>query len=528
MSFSPSTKFEEFTACFDQTLDKHCKLEVPKVTKRTPKLNPWITDSIIQSVERKHELRKEWSDTVTNKNPGGNILLYQVFSDYRRMLKAIIKAAKRWHYCNEILNNSENSKKTWQIINELRGKKKRQTKPPFIIDNQRIVDRRAIANGFNAWFVSIAPKLNETLSNLSHGLPILPMKTFYDFLNPRNEKSIRLEDCSSNEILKIISEFENGKASDIPISVVKKSSHVIAPVLSNYFNILMAEGIFPDVLKTGKITPVYKKGNPEEIENYRPISTLSVFGKIFEKLIYSRIYGFVSSQGVLSKTQFGFRKSHSTSHAVNYSVDLITKSLKLKNHVLGIFIDLSKAFDTIDHSTLLVKLEGCGVRGVANNLIKSYLTNRQQYTEVVGEKSDTLSIQFGVPQGSILGPLLFLYIRKVYDFTTLYTRLDLIEVENMINEVVDLIFSDRNRYICISKRDSNTCFFSNKTYDSHACFSQDDLKEAVKFIIYNTYVVFGGIVFIQTKGIPMGGNSSSPIADLTVGKKEFNYMKRLL
>ena len=167
------------------------------------------------------------------------------------------------------------------------------------------------------------------------------MKTFYDFLNPRNEKSIRLEDCSSNEILKIISEFENGKASDIPISVVKKSSHVIAPVLSNYFNILMSKGLFPDVLKTGKITPVYKKGNPEEIENYRPISTLSVFGKIFEKLIYSRIYGFVSSQGVLSKTQFGFRKSHSTSHAVNYSVDLITKSLKLKNHVLGIFIDLS-------------------------------------------------------------------------------------------------------------------------------------------------------------------------------------------
>lgn len=120
------------------------------------------------------------------------------------------------------------------------------------------------------------------------------------------------------------------------------------------------------------------------------------------------------------------------------------------------------------------------------------------------------------------------YNIQVYDFTTLYTRLDLIEVENMINEVVDLIFSDRNRYICISKRDSNTCFFSNKTYDSHACFSQDDLKEAVKFIIYNTYVVFGGIVFIQTKGIPMGGNSSSPIADLTVGKKEFNYMKRLL
>ena len=92
----------------------------------------------------------------------------------------------------------------------------------------------------------------------------------------------------------------------------------------------------------------------------------------------------------------------------------------------------------------------------------------------------------------------------------------------MINEVIDLIFSDRNQYICVAKRDYSTCFYSNKTYDSHINFSREDLEEAVKIIIYNTYVVFGGIVFIQTKGIPMGGNSSSPIADLTVGKKEFN------
>jgi len=120
------------------------------------------------------------------------------------------------------------------------------------------------------------------------------------------------------------------------------------------------------------------------------------------------------------------------------------------------------------------------------------------------------------------------YNIQVYDFTTLYTRLDLFEVENMINEVIDLIFSDRNKYICISKRDHNSCFFSNKTYDSHVNFNQENFKDAVGVIIYNTYVVFGGIVFIQTKGIPMGGNSSSPLADLTVGKKEFNYMKKLL
>ena len=274
-------------------------------------------------------------------------------------------------------------------------------------DNEQIMNRRAIANGFNSWFVSIAPKLNETLISNDLGLHILPLRSFYDFLSPKTEKSIMLEDCSPDEILRIIRDFENGKASDIPIKVIKKSAHVIAPILSKYYNFLMRAGLFPDILKTGKITPVYKKGDPEIIENYRPISTLSVFGKIFEKIIYTRLYKFVSSQGIISPTQFGFRQSHSTSHAVNYSVNLITKSLKDSKHVLGIFIDLSKAFDTIDHSTLLIKLEGYGIRGMANDLIKSYLTNRLQYTEVLGEKSDTLSIQFGVPQGSILGPLCY-------------------------------------------------------------------------------------------------------------------------
>ena len=197
---TPSINFYEFTECFSRTLDKHCKLEVPKTTKRTPKLNPWITDGIILSVERKHELCKDWSDTVTNRNPGGDPLLYKIFSDYRRTLKSIIKAAKRSHYCNEIYKNIENSKKTWQVINELRGKKKKQTKPPFIINNERIMNRRIIANGFNSWFVSIAPKLNEALDN-SHGIPILPIKTFYDFLDPRTEKSIRLEDFSPGESL---------------------------------------------------------------------------------------------------------------------------------------------------------------------------------------------------------------------------------------------------------------------------------------------------------------------------------------
>jgi len=224
----------------------------------------------------------------------------------------------------------------------------------------------------------------------------------------RNMNSMFLFDCTSEEVSKIISELQNGKSSDIPIIVIKRTSPIISPVLSIHFNHLMKIGKFPEELKIGKITPIYKKENEELLENYRPVSTLPVFGKIFEKIIYSRLYSFFVSQNILHEKQFGFRKNHSTSHALNYSIQHIKNSLRGSDRVLGIFIDLSKAFDTIDHTILLQKLESYGVRGHVHTLLKSYLSDRKQYVNVLGEKSNLLSVIYGVPQGSCLGPLLFL------------------------------------------------------------------------------------------------------------------------
>ena len=337
--------------------------------------------------------------------------MYSHYKKFRLELRKVIKSAKKKYYCKKFEKVQGNTKKTWELINELRGKCKPNIKASFVINEKVVQDRREIAREFNIFFSSIAHKLNSKVYQST-----LPKYEFVKYLKPdkKSSNSMYMYPCTMTEVGEVIAALENGKASDIPILLLKKCSLVLLEHLYRFLDYFLTHGIFPGILKKGLISPAYKKGDSRYLDNYRPVSILPLFGKILEKLIYSRLYSFFSSSGTIYENQFGFRKHHSTSHAVNFSVNHILNEIEQKNHVIGIFIDLSKAFDTISHEKLLHKLSFYGVRGICLSLINSYLSGRTQATKFQSVQSDQCNVEFGVPQGSVLGPLLFLiYINDI-------------------------------------------------------------------------------------------------------------------
>jgi len=317
----------------------------------------------------------------------------------------------------------------------------------LLIEGKEIIEPNEIANKLNNYFCSVGPSLATKLAKSKNN--------FMQYMNPPIANSFFCTDISESEIrveLQQITKKNKASMERINCSVLSEAAHVLAKPLQYIFNQSLLCGKVPNLLKMAKVIPIFKKGDNRFPENYRPISLLSIFDKIFEKIVCRRILNFWNKHNVIYKYQFGFRKNHSTTLALIEITDNIYKWLDDQYFVMGLYIDLQKAFDTLNHEILLKKLYNYGIRGNMINWFRDYLTNRKQCTLLGdGIESTAMEITSGVPQGSVLGPILFIIyvndlvnaspsskIRLFADDTNIfiYSR-DLIDLYSCCNQVLE-------------------------------------------------------------------------------------------
>ena len=281
----------------------------------------------------------------------------------------------------------------------------------------------------------MGPKLAEKLPTAE--------KSFESYLRNSPVESFVINPTCSEEVFKGINSFSSSTCLDpskISPKHYKLGAKALSTTLPSLINRCFSEGYFPSCLKIAKVIPIFKEGNKEECNNWRPISITCCTAKLIEKLVKKRLLSFLSKHDILTDGQFGYRTQHSTTHAILNISDNILSNFDQKKHTVSIFLDLSKGFDCVDHKILLKKLQHYGIRGVALSFFESYLTNRMQQTLVNDVLSDFLKVLCGVPQGSVLGPLLFL----------LYTN-DLAQASNFLM----ILFADDT---CLSLSNENLHF----------------------------------------------------------------------
>ena len=266
--------------------------------------------------------------------------------------------------------------------------------------NGKIVDDPAmIADKLNKFFVNVGPETEKKVPKVPHASP-------EKYLKNRNQFDLIIAHISEEEVLNIINSLPNKSSgpTSIPLRLLVDVADLVITPLCHIINLSFRTGIFPDILKISKVVAIHKGGSTQELNNFRPISLLSIFDKIIEKLMHKRIYEFFEDHNILYELQFGFRKKMSTAHSLVEITEEIKESIDNGKFGCGIFIDLKKAFDTVNHQILLTKLEHYGIRGTLLKWFESYLTDRKQYVYHNGIASSMESITCGVPQGSVSQP----------------------------------------------------------------------------------------------------------------------------
>ena len=409
--------FETFSYMFFELFNTYLPELKKKVNKNKVPLNSFMTPGLMKS--RKHKLY------LAKAARNGDLVADEKFKNYRNLYNKLIKLSKKMFYEEKINKCKHNKKALFDILYEATGLKSETSEniEKIEIDSKIIYEQESIASNFNTFFSSIGRVTTDQISDseISHK----------SYLPPPNPNSMFINPTLAAEVENAIKELPNKRSTDlndISTYLLKKISAEISVPLSHIFNLSLESGIFPELMKTTKTIPIYKRPDKKpssklKMTNYRPISLINGFSKVFEKIVSEKVLNFLIMNKFFYKNQFGFLKNRSTEQLQIKMLNYIIEAFNNNEYVMGIFLDIRKAFDCINHSKLLDKLENLGIRGRVLEWFKDYLSNRVQKVKVGSTWSSNLGLlDIGVLQGSVLGVVLFLiYINDLPTCTTMPT-----------------------------------------------------------------------------------------------------------
>ena len=410
------TVVDNVNTCIQELYDRHAPLTKLSCREKKHFHKPWMDPSLLNDTHTKNVLHGIKTSIPSAINTSE-------FNKKRNEVTSKRRANKRQYFERYFTNFKNNSRKLWDGINlAINQTNRSKTLPTAITDlkGKNISGDQNIANTFAEYFKNVAQQTKNKIPQYKH--PYLnylnkckPIDSYLDLQCTNThevyEQIIRLKDNSSSGPTNISNKF------------LKLLAKPLSDILTHVINYSLQMGYVPNSFKLGKQTPVHK-GGENCIKNYRPITVCSSISKVLEKIVRDRVVNYLKQIKILNKCQFGFRSKHSTNHAVLNLVETTMEAIDKGLKVGGVFLDIAKAFDTVNHRILLRKLEYYGFRGKTLMWFESYLTNREYHVNIRKHKSENYTLKYGIPQGGVLAPILFILFMNditkstnVFDFS---------------------------------------------------------------------------------------------------------------